>query len=230
MDATETTGAGEPQAIRLDLRGGVNGLQVEVTGEGSVRSLGHDPCRARLELALAVDRHPECWDPALLAGGLLDAVVLLAPALVRAGGAEPDIDLPILVSARQLLVDEQHRDAGEGHVVGQVTVTDGVLRFQAQLVRCETRLEVGERVARISMEGGASMAVVPYGLDGVAVTSSWDADSTRGNAYRALTTTRVWALPEGPQEVAIRIEGTAIRVDLRRPGRDEVSVTAVATA
>ena len=227
MDATETTGAGEPQAIRLDLRGGVNGLQVEVTGEGSVRSLGHDLGRARLELALAVDRRLECWDPALLAGGLLDAVVLLAPALVRAGGAEPDVDLPILVSARQILVDEQHRDAGEGHVVGQVVVTGGVLRFQAQLVRCETRLEVGERVARISVEGEASMAVVPYGVDGVAVTSSWEAESSRGNTYLALTTTRVWALPEGWESTRVRVEEAEVRTDPRRPGHVK-AVVAVA--
>ena len=138
-----------------------------------------------------------------------------------------DPGVPILVSGRQLLVDEQNREAGETHVMGTLRQTESGLDYQCQLARCETRLEVGEQVARVTAEEGAQMGLVPFGPDALAITSVWSASSLRGNQYRTLATTRLWSLPSG-------FEGMSwnVRVGLRGPPRSNhvdvlLGVTAV---
>ena len=67
--------------------------------------------------------------------------------------------------------------------VGSKSTLSGTLDYQAQFVHCVTRIEVGERMTSVTAEHGTSMALVPFGPDGVAVTSAWGAASTRGNIY-----------------------------------------------
>jgi len=160
-------------AIRIDIAGCVNNAHVQVRGQGWL-----DPAEGQLELSLEADRAPAHWDLALL------PVLGLDPLMVMAAGIVPmpaDDDVPVPFRSRADLFDENDREMGEMVMSGTIRRAGDGLAVRGQLLRCETRLEMGEEV--VSVEVPSPMILLPAGPNRVVISRATSLSTRRGNGY-----------------------------------------------
>ena len=178
--------------IECEFLGVVNGAPVTITGRAHVGE-GEDPGRRRLDLELHADVVPLGFDPALLALGGLDAVLLV----MARPGEPPFPEDPLHVHLSWKLLDENCRDMGGFELAGTVRGDAGRLLDQGQFVEARTRMEPVERLASVGDGDGYQGSIVPLGTDGLVLTTASSFQTDFGNSYLAVAASRVVGLGEG---------------------------------
>ena len=201
--------------IEIEIVGVVNGVPVAVTGKGHIGSVGESgaqgsdpavPGRHRLDLELLADVVPLSFDPAFLALGGLDALLLVS---ARPGETVFPAD-PLHVHLDWNLLDENYRDMGGIVVASSIRADAGRLVVRGQFLHARTRLEPVERVT--SVQRVLSTPPIVLGPDGVVVTSTAEFDGSFGNGYNGIAVTRAYGvlgLADGagdPHSWAVAIE------------------------
>jgi len=159
--------------ISIDIAGCVDNVHVNVRGEGWL-----DPEDGEIEIELEADRAAAHWDLALL------PVLGLDPMLAMAAGIVPvpaDGDVPAPFRTRANLFDENDREMGEMVLSGEIRGDKGGIEVAGQLLRCETRFEMGEIIASVAVP--ALMAVLPAGESRIVTARGLDFSTRRGNRY-----------------------------------------------
>ena len=185
-------------SIGIDIAGCFNNAHVNVRGQGWL-----DPESGRLDLSLEANRAPAHWDLALL------PVVGLDPLLAMAGGVVPvpaEGDVPAPFRSRSDLFDENDREMGEMVLSGEIRREGDGVEVAGQLLRCETRLEMGEAVG--SVEVPSLIAVMPAGPDRILLACGTGITTRRGNGYWAAGTSWMRGADPGSQEQIVGIRST----------------------
>ena len=197
---------GEKLRIAVEFTGIANGTPVTVTGKGH---LG----QGRLDLELHADVVPLGFDPALLALGALDPVLLVA---VRPGDSgDPAFpEDPLHVHLSWQLLDENYRRMGGFEVASSIRADAGRFLVRGQFVKAQMHMEPVERVVSVAAMGSGS--VVPLGADGLVLTTTSGFTTDFGNAYLAVAVTHIvrvgeWELGEGLDVREVTVERAAGR-------------------
>ncbi len=203
--------------VECEFVGVVNGVPVVVTGRGHVGPVGESdahgsdpavPGRQRLDIELHADVVPLGFDPALLALGGLDALML---ATARSGRPDeaPFPDYPLHVHLDWKLLDENYRGMGRFEMASSIRADAGRLLVRGQFVEGRMRTEPVERVVTVGEVGSGS--TVPLGADGRVLTTTYGFETDHGNGYLATAITRLtgigeWELRDGSDARNVALE------------------------
>lgn len=168
--------------VDYELTGCVNNTQIEVKGKGQA-----DFDTGRYEMSLQLPTIPMHWDPAYII--LICCDRMLGVSAREAGGAKNIYS----ISGGDYTIQDR---SGEGFTIdgrkiahasasslGYITGNKIVSR--SQLLECWVRLNLLEEITKIHQPYYGTM--VPFGDDGILVTSSYSFETNQGNTYRGFT-------------------------------------------
>ena len=167
--------------IGIEFVGVVNGVPVAIAGKAHVG-------QGRLDAELHAAVVPYGFDPALLVLGGLDAVLLLT----ARDDALAVPDHRVHVHLDWTLLDENHRDLGGLTMASVVELVPGGLELRGQFRGAQTRMEPVERVVAVAEVGFG--AVVPFGVDGLVLTTTSGFETDFGNGYQGVAVSRIVGL------------------------------------
>ncbi|MCP5024365.1 MAG: hypothetical protein GY930_21670 [bacterium] len=93
------------------------------------------------------------------------------------------------------LADENHRDMGGFEMAATIVAVPGGLQVRGQFRKARTRMEPVECIASVG-EGKAG-STVPFGADGLVLTTASSFETSFGHCYLCVAVSRVVGLGEG---------------------------------